>query len=54
MNTLIKNLTIDDFSQYAPSVAVFGLDIIGIKGKNTFKNKAVILSYSVSYYGIDR
>lgn len=47
-----QKLTIDDFSQYAPSVAVFGLDIIGIKGKNTFKNKAIILATASIIMGL--
>lgn len=47
-----QRITIDDFAQYTPSVAVFGLDIIGIKGKNTFKNKAIILATSSIIMGL--
>jgi len=47
-----QRITIDDFSQYAPSVACLGLDVFGIKGKNTFKNKAIILATSSIIMGL--
>lgn len=47
-----KRITIDDFSQYAPAFAAIGLDFIGIKGKNTLKNKAIILSTSYIIMGL--
>lgn len=47
-----QRITIDDFSQYAPSVAVFGLDLVGIKSKNTFKDKAIIFATSSIIMGL--
>lgn len=43
-----KKITIDDFSQYAPAIAVYGLNAAGIKGKNNFKNRTVILATSMA------
>jgi len=37
---------IDDFSRYAPVVAVYGLNAAGIKGKNNFKDRTVIMMTS--------
>lgn len=36
-------ITIDDFSRYAPVVAVYGLNAAGIQGKHRFKDRTVIL-----------
>ena len=36
-------LKIDDVSQYVPSLAVYGLNALGIKGKNNFKDRTIIL-----------
>lgn len=41
-----KKITIDDFSQYTPAVAVYGLNLIGIEGKNNFKDRSIILGTS--------
>ncbi len=38
-----KKYTIDDISQYAPFLSVYGLNAIGIKGKNNFKDRTIIL-----------
>jgi len=38
-----KKFTIDDISQYAPFLSVYGLNVIGIKGKNNFKDRTIIL-----------
>ncbi len=35
--------TIDDISQYVPFVSVYGLNAIGAKGKNSFKDRTIIL-----------
>ena len=44
---VIKNIdnkfTIDDYSQYVPFLSVYGLNAIGDKGKNNFKDRTVIL-----------
>ena len=36
-------LTIDDFSQYMPFLAVYGLNTINVSGKNNFKDRTIIL-----------
>jgi hypothetical protein len=41
-----KQITIDDFTQYAPIVAVYTLGAFGIKGKNNLKDKSIILATS--------
>jgi hypothetical protein len=38
-----NKLTIDDFSQYTPFLTVYGLNAVGIKGKNNFKDRTIIL-----------
>lgn len=38
-----EKLSIDDISQYTPFLSVYGLNAFGIKGKNTFKDRTVIL-----------
>ncbi len=38
-----EKLTIDDFSQYAPALAVYGLNAAGIKGKHNFRDRTTIL-----------
>lgn len=38
--------TIDDFSQYAPALAVYGLNLFGVKGKHNFKDRTIILGTS--------
>ncbi|MDW7691697.1 phosphatase PAP2 family protein [Flammeovirgaceae bacterium SG7u.111] len=38
-----KKTSIDDFTQYVPIVSVYGLNAFGIKGKNNFKERSIIL-----------
>lgn len=38
-----ERFTIDDISQYAPFLSVYGLNAAGIKGKNNFKDRTIIL-----------
>lgn len=44
---IIENIddkfTIDDFSQYSPFLVVYGLNAFGVKGKNNFKDRTIIL-----------
>lgn len=35
--------SLDDISQYIPAASVFGLEFIGIKGKNSLKEKSIVL-----------
>lgn len=41
-----EKITIDDFSQYAPMAAVYGLNAAGIKGRNNFGNRSLIMATS--------
>ena len=41
-----EKTSIDDFSQYAPALAVYGLNGIGIKGKNNFRDRSIIMGTS--------
>jgi hypothetical protein len=36
-------LTIDDFTQYAPALSVYVINALGIEGKNSFRDRTVIL-----------
>ena len=47
-----RKFTIDDLSQYAPLTTVISLDLIGVRGKNNFKDKAIIASTSYLIMGI--
>lgn len=42
-----KKLSVDDFSQYMPALAVYGLNNIGIQGKNNLKDRSIILGTSM-------
>jgi len=41
-----KQITIDDFTQYAPAASVYALGAFGVKGKNNLKDKSIILATS--------
>jgi hypothetical protein len=47
-----EKFTIDDFSQYVPAASVYALSAFGIKGKNNFRDKTIILSTSYLIMGI--
>ena len=47
-----EKFTIDDFSQYLPLASVYGLSAIGVKGKNNFRDKTVIVATSYLIMGI--
>ncbi|WP_339917814.1 phosphatase PAP2 family protein [Yeosuana marina] len=38
-----NKFTIDDISQYTPFMSVYALNALGIKGKNNFKDRTIIL-----------
>lgn len=50
-NGIDKKFTIDDFSQNVPFLSVYGLNCIGIKGKNNFKDRTVILGTAALIMG---
>lgn len=41
-----EKISIDDFSQYAPTVSVYALNVFGVKGKNNFKDRTIIMATS--------
>ncbi len=46
-----KKITIDDFSQYAPALSVYALNFAGIKSKNNFRDRSIILGTSYLLMG---
>lgn len=46
-----KKITIDDFSQYAPAISVYALNLGGIKGKNNLRDRTIILGTSYLLMG---
>lgn len=38
-----KHVKVDDYLQFAPLVAVYGMNALGYKGKHNFKNRTIIL-----------
>jgi membrane-associated phospholipid phosphatase len=43
---ITKTSPIDDYAQYAPIVAVYGLDLTGIKAKHNFRDRAIVTATS--------
>ena len=43
---------IDNYLQYAPAIAVYGLNAIGIKGKNNFRDRTMIYLLSNAIMGV--
>ncbi|NPD82829.1 phosphatase PAP2 family protein [Prevotella sp. PINT] len=43
---------VDEYSQYAPMVAVYGLDLCGVKAKHRFVDRTVLLAMSYATMGI--
>lgn len=46
-----KKITIDDFTQYAPAISVYALNLGGIKGKNNLRDRTIILGTSYLLMG---
>lgn len=44
-----SKFTIDDISQYVPAGSVYALNLMGIKGKNNFKDRTFILGLSTLF-----
>lgn len=44
--------TADDYLRYVPAAAVYGLDLLGIKGKNSFRDRTSIYLISSAFTGI--
>ncbi len=47
-----RPIKIDNYLQYAPAAAVYGLNAFGIKGKNNFKDRTMIYLLSNAMMGI--
>lgn len=47
----IGTYTIDDYSQFAPAAAVYGLDLVGIKAKQNFRDRTIVLATSYIIMG---
>lgn len=43
-NQNFRNSNIDEFTQYIPTLSVYGLNALGINGKNNFKDRTIILA----------
>lgn len=43
---------VDDYSQYAPMTAVYGLNLCGVKGKHRFADRTILLAMSYVTMGI--
>lgn len=43
---IIAGATIDNYMQYAPVAAVYGLNLAGVKGKHNFKDRTIIYATS--------
>ncbi len=41
-----KKISLDNYTQYAPAVMVYGLNAVGIKGKHNFKDRTFIYATS--------
>ena len=46
-----KKITIDDFTQYTPALSVYALNLGGIKGKNSLRDRSIILGTSYLLVG---
>lgn len=47
-----EKVSLDDFSQYLPMASLYGLSALGVKGKNTTKDKTIILATSYLLMGL--
>lgn len=39
-----KKVHLDDFTQYSPFLSVYALNVLGIQGKNNFKDRTIVLA----------
>lgn len=47
-----EKTSIDDFSQYAPTAAVYGLSALGVKAKNSYRDRTIIVATSYLLMGL--
>lgn len=43
---ILPGAKIDNYMQYAPAIAVYGLNLSGVKGKHNFKDRTIIYATS--------
>lgn len=48
----VEKFKLDDYIQYSPAAAVYGLNLLGIKGKHSLKDRTIILAMSYVSMGI--
>lgn len=46
-----KQIPYDDYMQFAPAVAVYGLDLVGIKAKHNFRDRTLVMATSYLIMG---
>ncbi len=42
----VNRIRLDDYTQFAPAVAVYGLDLFGIKAKRNFRDRTIVMATS--------
>lgn len=47
-----NRVSVDNYMQYVPFLSVYGLNTIGIKGKNNFKDRTVVLATAYLIMGV--
>ena len=47
-----NRVSVDNYMQYAPFLSVYGLNAVGIKGKNNFKDRTVVLATAYLIMGV--
>lgn len=47
-----RRLTVDDFSQYAPAAAIYGLNLFGVKGRHDVADQTIILGTAYALMGL--
>lgn len=47
-----RKISVDDFSQYAPMAAVYGLNLVSVRGLHNFEDRTIILATSYLTMGI--
>ncbi len=47
-----NKIRLDDYLQYSPIAATYGLNFIGIKSKNNFRDRTIILAMSYATMGV--
>ncbi len=48
---LSRHIPYDDYSQYVPTMAIYGLDLLGIKAKHNFRDRTLVVATSYLIMG---